>query len=275
MTPKETEVGTLIAIGGNEDKTGNLEVLRRIINEGKGDETHIEVVTTASDEPQEMAKTYKQAFQTIGVNRCEVMNITNRDEANNPKYLERINEADIIFFTGGDQLRLTSLLGGSIFLKAVKENYRSGTVIAGTSAGAAVLSDTMIYEGDSRESLLKGKVHLTSGFGLVRNVIFDTHFMDRGRIGRLFQAVASNPTNIGVGLNEDTSVVMRKDSHTMEAVGSGQVIIVDGSKLKSTNISKVDTGMPIAIENIIVHSLVAGYRFDLENGRFITPEEGQ
>ncbi len=268
MTAKKKGKGTLIAIGGNEDRMKKLEVLRRVIAEGKGSDTYVEVVTTASRIPLELEKTYEMAFKNIGVGKFDAVNIAYRDEAFNEKYIERVKKADVIFFTGGDQLRLANILGGSDFLNAVRERFEDGAVVAGTSAGAAALSDTMIYRGESKYGLVKNNVSMKRGFEFVENIAFDTHCIGRGRILRLFQVVALNPASFGIGLSEDTAVVMH-DEHIMEVIGNGTVIVVEGSHLRKSNIDNIKTGELIATENFHVHSLIAGYKFDLEKRKVV------
>ena len=268
MTAKKKGKGTLIAIGGNEDRKNKLEVLRRVIDEGKGADTYVEVVTTASRIPKELERTYEKAFNKIGVKKFDAINIAYRDEAFNANYIERVEKSDVIFFTGGDQLRLTDILGGSDFLNAVRKRFENGAVIAGTSAGAAALSDTMIYRGESKYGLVKNNVSMRRGFEFVENIAFDTHCIGRGRILRLFQVVAQNPENIGIGLSEDTAVVMH-DEHVMEVIGNGTVIVVEGSHLRKSNIDSIRTGQLIAAENFHVHSLIAGYKYDLEKRKVV------
>jgi cyanophycinase len=180
------------------------------------------------------------------------------------------DDVNLIFIAGGDQLRLTSILGGSIILEGIHKSLKNGVLIAGTSAGAAVLSDTMIYEGHSQDGLIKGKVLTTSGFGFVENIAFDTHFMARGRIGRLVQIVTTNPTCIGIGIGEDSAVLLKKNG-TAEVIGSGQVIIVDGSEINHSNIMDIQSGESIAVEHVVVHSLVHGYKYDFKKRSFISP----
>ena len=273
MTAKKKGKGTLIAIGGNEDRRNKLNVLRRVIEEGKGRDTYVEVVTTASRIPRELERTYERAFDIIGVKRFDAFNIAYRYEADRKHYIDRVKRADVIFFTGGDQLRLVDILGESDFLKAVRERFEEGAVIAGTSAGAAALSDTMIYRGESKYGLVKDNVSMRRGFEFVENIAFDTHCIGRGRILRLFQAVAQNPANVGIGLSEDTAIVMN-DEKVMEVIGSGTVVVVEGSHLRKSNIDRISSGKLIAAENFHVHSLIAGYKYDLEKKVVIAyPEE--
>ena len=193
-------------------------------------------------------------------------------EANDRTFVKKLNDVDLIFLVGGDQLRLTSILGGSKILEAIKKRLDSGVLIVGTSAGAAVFSDTMIYEGKSEEGLIKGSVLLTSGFGFVEDIIFDTHFIARGRIGRMIQIVTMNPTCFGVGLAEDSGVVLKGDG-SLEVIGTGEVIIVDGSDIAHSNVMDIEPGGSIAVENIRIHSLVSGYGYDFKKRQFLTPQQ--
>ena len=269
MTAKKLGKGTIIAIGGNEDKKNKLAVLNRVIEESKGRNTRVEIVTTASGIPRELERSYRQAFKRIGVYRFDAANIASRRDANERRYSERLREADLVFFTGGDQLRLTKIMKDSLFFETLKELYFDGKiVVAGTSAGAAAISDTMIYGGESRFGLVKKNIDIGDGFNFVQNIAFDTHFVGRGRILRLFQVVAANPDNIGIGLSEDTAIVM-KNEYVFEVIGKGSVIIVDGSHMRNSNIDKVKKGELIAVENFHVHSLIGGYKYDLKERKVI------
>ncbi len=192
-----------------------------------------------------------------------ILDITNREQANSDAITARAAAADVVMFTGGDQLRLTSILGGSrfhdiILMKYLKEDF----IYAGTSAGAAPSSENMIYQGSSGEALLKGEIKTTQGLGFIENVIVDTHFVQRGRIGRLFQAVVNNPRTLGIGLGEDTGLYIYKD--IMTAIGSGLVILVDGRFIKDTNLTNVELGKPISIDNLTVHVMSQNDFFDLK-----------
>ncbi len=271
MTSNQFFKGRLIAIGGNEDRANELAVLKRVVKElGKAD-FKVAVITTASEEPEERGKEYHHVFTSLGAAEIELFKIENRSQANDKKLAKTLDDVDLIFLAGGDQLRLTTILGGTWFLDAVHEHLHAGALIAGTSAGAAVFSDTMIYEGKSQEGLIKGGVLTTSGFGFVENIIFDTHFLDRGRIGRLMQIVTTNPSCIGVGIGEDSGIILKGNS-TTEVIGTGQVIIVDGADIDHSNIMHIAPGGPIAVENIRVHSLVQGYGYDFKLRKFLTPQ---
>lgn len=279
MAPK----GKLIVIGGAVDKGSFTEknyekeleknfnffergILKRVITESVHKiDSRIEVITTASQVPEEVGHEYLKAFSYLGAKNVGVLGIKTREEANAPEIISRIEQADIIMFTGGDQLRLTSVLGGTAFHRVLLSRYNyDDVVITGTSAGAAACSNNMIYQGSAHEALLKGEVKITSGLGLINNVIFDTHFVHRGRIGRLFQAVVSNPIALGVGLGEDTGLLIT-DGNKMEAIGSGLVIIVDGRYINDTNITDIELGEPISIEHLIVHVMAMGSLYDLES----------
>jgi len=262
--------GRLIAIGGNEDKANGLVVLKRVVQEVGKRDYKVAVITTASEEPDQRGQDYHKIFTTLGASTIVILGIKNRSQANDTEIAKSLEDADLIFITGGDQLRLTTIIGGSIVLKVIHDRLEAGALIAGTSAGAAVFSDTMIYEGESEEGLFKGRVLTTSGFGFVKNIVFDTHFMARGRIGRLVQIVTTNPTCIGVGIGEDSGVVLKGDG-IAEVIGTGQVIIVDGSDIGHSNIMDIKPGSPIAVENVRIHSLVNGYGYDFIKRRFLMP----
>jgi len=249
--------GKLIIIGGSvdrgsfseskEDLKRNLRffekgILKRITTESLNkDLSKIEIITTASNIPEEVGEEYINAFAQLDVMNVSVLNIKTREEANAPENIERLQAADVVVFTGGDQLRLTSIFGGTAFHHLLLEKYQNEEfIISGTSAGAAASSNNMIYQGSSHEALLKGEVKITGGLGFINNVIIDTHFVQRGRIGRLLYACASNPINLGIGLGEDTGLLIIHGNN-MEAIGSGLVMLVDGTHMKDTNITDVET----------------------------------
>ena len=262
--------GRLIAIGGNEDKVDELVVLNRVIEEVGKTNFKVGVITTASQEPEKRGKDYHQVFTTLGAAEIKILNVKTRAQANDEKLAKKLKKADLIFLAGGDQLRLTTIIGGSTLLQTIRNRLEAGALIAGTSAGAAVFSDTMIYEGKSEDGLIKGSVLTTSGFGFVENIVFDTHFMSRGRIGRLIQIVTTNPSCLGIGIGEDSGVVFNGDS-AIEVVGTGQVIIVDGKDIIHSNMLGIEPGMSIAMENVRIHSLVNGYGYNFKKRQFLLP----
>ncbi len=274
-------VGKLVIIGGavnkgsfsETDYDNNVEknlnffergILRKIINESRlKEDSIIEVITTASQIPQIVGPEYKKAFEFLGVKNVNILEIKNREQANSDEITARINASDVVMFTGGDQLRLTSILGGTIMHDAILRKYlEEDFIYAGTSAGAAAASENMIYQGSSSEALLKGEIKTTQGLGLMENVIVDTHFVQRGRIGRLFQAVVNNPRTLGIGLGEDTGLFIKDDE--MTAIGSGLVILVDGRFIKDTNLTNINLGEPISIDNLIVHVMSQNDHFNLK-----------
>jgi cyanophycinase len=282
---KNIPVGKLIIIGGAVDKgsftenkfTENIKdnlnffeegILNRILNESllKKD-SRIEIITTASKIPVEVGTEYKKAFEYLGATNVGILHIANREQALQQESIDRITACNVAYFTGGDQLRLTSILGGTQFHEiVVKKYFTEHFIYAGTSAGAAAASNNMIYQGSSSEALLKGEVKITGGLGLIDDVIIDTHFVQRGRIGRLFQTVVSNPRVLGIGLGEDTGLLITQ-GNIMEAIGSGLIIIVDGKTVKNSNITDVELGQPISIDNLTVHVMSMHDRYDLESGK--------
>jgi cyanophycinase len=280
----EIPKGKLIAIGGNEDKGSDtdqinghrnnlnffeLQILSRIVHElpAKSDSV-IEVITSASSIPEELGGNYVGAFGRLGCGKIGLMHIKNRDDVDNEHYLERIKNCDCVMFTGGNQLRLSAIFGGTRFLKILQHRYmEENFLIAGTSAGAMAMSNTMIYQGSSSGALIKGEVKITTGLAFIKDVIIDSHFDKRGRFGRLAQAVASNPGCIGIGLGEDTGVLITEGNH-LEAIGSGLVVIVDGHEIRHSNIADQQEGSPISIERIIVHVMNKGNYYNVHERKF-------
>jgi cyanophycinase len=280
--------GKLIAIGGNEDKGTEpepnfsqkinfsffeLQILSRIAHEcRKQRDSHIEVITSASSIPFEVGDNYMQAFSKIGCTNIQLMHIRNREDCLNPEYIERIRKCDGVMITGGNQLRLSTIFGGTEILSILNDRLmHDDIIIAGTSAGAMAMSNTMIYQGSSAGALIKGEVKITTGLAFIKDVIIDSHFDKRGRFGRLAQAVASNPSCIGIGLGEDTGVLISKNNH-LEAIGSGLVIIVDGHGIRHSNIADISDGSPISIENLIVHVMTKGNSYLLDKRKFLIEE---
>jgi cyanophycinase len=275
--------GYLIAIGGAEDK-GTVEekerqnsldffkegILQQIVDlAGKKLEPKIEVITTASSIPDEVAQVYKKAFKKLGCVDIGHLKILTREEADNKKTLERLEKCNCLLFSGGDQLRLCSILGGTEFMDIARERYNSEHfVIAGTSAGAAALGNTMIAGGDEAKAYLKGKVELSIGLGFLQEAIIDTHFDARGRFGRLVQAIAAQPGAIGIGLDEDTGVIIEK-GRRLKAIGSSSVVIVDGSSISHNNIADIKYEMPISVANLQVSIMTNSDIYNLDTREFI------
>jgi len=281
--------GKLLIIGGSEDK-GNeseapdikddnkgfreLDILSELLPENSRRKYSIEVITTASEIPIEMGERYTGAFTKVGFKEIGLMHIRNKQEASDPELLKRIERAHAVFFTGGDQFRLATILGGTPVNDLILQRYNEDPdfVVAGTSAGAMAASSLMIYEGDSNEAMLKGDIKISSGLFLIDHCIIDTHFVKRGRFGRLAQAVITNPSCIGIGLGEDTALIIRRGNEA-ECRGSGMVIIIDGKDIGHTNIAYVDEGAAICVENLRVHILCRNNGFLLEERTFIPAKE--
>lgn len=281
----ENPLGKLFAIGGAEDKgvepdkgemvRNNLNffelgILRQIVEEAGGAGIRMEVITTASMIPNEVGENYLDAFGKIGCTNIGLMPIRNRADAMDKRYLDRLEKCDAMMFSGGNQLRLAATFGGTEFLEIALRRYaeEKNFVVAGTSAGAMAMSNTMIYEGNATTAHLKGEVKITTGLGFMDDVIFDSHFEKRGRFGRLAQAIASNPSAIGIGLGEDTGMLIR-NGNLMEAIGSGLVMIIDGHDILHSNIADIPDGNPISIENLKVHFCEKGNGFLLKERKFI------
>ena len=276
--------GKLIAIGGAEDKGSDSEkvlaikhnlnffelgILRRIVEEAGGISAKIEVITTASMIPFEVGNNYLEAFGRIGCTNVDVMHIRTREDVNDEEFLERIKTCDAVMFSGGNQFRLTSIFGGTKFFRIIQDRYKhENFVVAGTSAGAMAMSRTMIYEGDASKAHLKGEVKITTGLAFMDNVIFDSHFEKRGRFGRLAQVVGGNPSCIGIGLGEDTGMLIT-NGNNMEAIGSGLVVIIDGHDIRHCNIADIPEGNPMSMENIIVHLCAKGNGFIVNERKFV------
>ncbi len=270
-TDPDDQYGTLIAIGGAEDRERELEVLSKVFSFAPEGSDEVAVIATASGVPEEILPVYEEAFQRIGASRVHCLSVRERQDAADPASIELIQRSGAVFFTGGDQLRLTNVLGGSPMLKAIRNHYANGGVIAGTSAGAVAQSTTMIYNGGAADALHKGAVKMSSGLGFVEGIIIDSHFLERGRFTRLMEVGATNPEYLGVGLGEDAAVIIHRN-RVLEAIGTGHVIIVDTRDLASSNIADLAMGEAVAIENVVMHALISGHGFDIDARRYLVPE---
>ncbi len=281
--------GKLIAIGGAENKGAALEkgeiqpinlnfvefgILRRVVEEAGGPLSRIEVITTASTIPYEVGENYLNAFGKTGCTNVGVMHIRTRQDAMNEENIERIRQCNAVMFTGGNQLKLSVTDGGTEFLAILKKRYQEENfLIAGTSAGAMAMGSTMIYEGNATRAHLKGEVKMTTGLGFISTVIIDSHFEKRGRFGRLVQSVATNPSSIGIGLGEDTGMLIT-EGNKMEAIGSGLVVIIDGHDILHSNIADIPDGNPVSIENLKVHFCEKGNGYLINERKFL-PEASE
>ena len=279
--------GKLILIGGAEDKgediindksvtprlINRLEILSELLPVGK-QRGGIEIITTASSEPHEVNKIYKKAFNKIGFKKVGFMSIGNHPDAHNPEFLSRIETAHAILFSGGDQFRLSTILGNTDILQAVKKRYFNDAnfIVAGTSAGAMAATVLMMYEAETGETLRKQNVKISSGLGFLDGCIVDTHFTSRGRFGRLAQAIVMNPTCVGIGISENTALIINKGREAY-CIGSGMVIIIDGRYVEHTNIAYAGDDEAICIEGLKVHILCEGNGYMLDNRKFVADKK--
>jgi cyanophycinase len=284
----EKPKGKLIAVGGNEDKGTypnpkskkkyyldffELGILKRFLKEIPAAQPHIEVITTASLIPEEVGERYMSAFGILGIENARLMHIKTPEDALLPEYLERIRKADGIMMSGGNQSRLTQIFGGTEFLDIIRKRYHEEPfVVAGTSAGAMAMSKIMIKGGNISDSLLRDSVKISHGLGFIEGVIIDSHFVVRGRFGRLIEAVAMHPKTIGIGLGEDTGVLIT-EGDLIETIGSNLVVIIDGHDVGYTNVHHVSPGRPISIEGLQMHVLAKGNIYDISTRSFYKDEE--
>jgi cyanophycinase len=255
--------GPLIIIGGGEDREGERVILRevaRYLNGGR-----LVLATVASHQPEGYFEVYQKAFADLGIEDLVELYVQDRAETLDPEKLRLFDSAAGVFFSGGDQLRISSQIGDTPIEQRVREIHERGGVIAGTSAGASMMSETMLVKGTSGESHKIGDLHMAPGLGLVRNVIIDQHFAERGRFGRLFGAVAHNPRELGIGIDEDTALVLQ-DSH-FKVVGSGCVYVADGAAVTYSNIAEARPERALSMYDIRLHVLSSGDSFDLAKRR--------
>jgi cyanophycinase len=268
--------GWIIPIGGAENKENDRHILERFVRVSGGESADIVVIPTAS-RMHETGPRYEKIFSEIGAARVTVMDFDTRRDCQERGRLRRLGEATGIFFTGGNQLRVTTLLGGTPVAKLIRSRNAHGVAVGGTSAGAAILSEHMIAAGDEGSSAVAGSVKLAPGLGLTNRFIIDQHFTQRDRLGRLCTALAYNPFAVGVGLDEDTAAFIGPDD-TLEVEGSGGVTIVDGSDVSYSSIDAASDGQPVCILGLRLHFLVAGATFNLHTktaaaGALIRPKE--
>lgn len=263
--------GPLIAIGGAEDKSSRADILRRVLAMSEKDAPVVGVITTASSIPGHVFNSYRTTFCAISTAEILDIRIRDRDDAASEDNVEMIRSCDIIFLSGGDQMRLTYILGATAAMAAIRTRHAEGGVIAGTSAGAACLSQTMVYGGSAGDSLRKGAVRMSAGFGLVGGVIIDTHFLERGRFSRLMEVGATNPEYLGLGIGEDSAVLF--EGNVIRAFGSGHTIVIDSSKVTGSNVFDLEDGEAVSVHNVIMHALVNGYGYNLTDRRVLGPDE--
>ncbi len=282
MVPK----GKLIIIGGHESKgkadgenltihkkdrsQSHFEILGTLISTIPREHHVIEIIASASSKWQEMEELYISSFKRVGFTHVGYIKVEDEDDARNPVSINRINESHAVFFTGGEQTKLISRLAETELLAAIKTKYYTDKdfIVAGTSAGAMVMPEIIITGGLIRAALYKGEIKINKGFGLIKEIIVDTHFIKRGRFARLAHAVTLNPSCLGIGLEEDTALII-SEGNRAHCIGSGMVVLIDGSNIGETNIMEVDEYTPIVIENLIVSILAEGSGYLLKERKFL------
>lgn len=276
--------GTLIPIGGNEDK-GNGEtemhtleyvqegILSRVVRESGGTDAAIVVIPTASSIPVEVSETYLEAFHKLDCKNVAVLDIRTREDSEKPEYLDLMRNADCVMFSGGDQSKIIKYIKDTTLHDIIIDKYTNEDfVIAGTSAGAMCMSEEMITGGGIQEAFTKGATRMGKGMALMPNFIIDSHFIRRGRFGRLAEAVAKFPLRVGIGLAEDTGMVI-KNRNECEVIGSGMVILFDPREIMHNNQAMVVEGSPMSLTNLKVHILAHGDKINIKKRRVdFTPE---
>lgn len=268
--------GTLIPIGGNEDKGHKTKenyaleyiedgILSRVVKESGGNDAKIIVIPTASSIPIEVGENYRKAFLKLGCNNVYVLDIRSKEDSEKQESIDLIKTANCLMFSGGNQSKISNKIGGTTIHKIMMDRYlnEEGFVIAGTSAGAMAMTTEMIAGGSSAEAIFKGTVKMRTGLGLAPKLIIDTHFIKRGRFGRQAEAMAKFPGILGIGLAEDTGLVL-KNATEFEVIGSGMIIIFDASNLSHNNEKLLKKGTPMSLSNLIVHILSNGDQFNIK-----------
>lgn len=273
--------GTLIIIGGHEDKgeiagenliihkkkksQSHFEILGKLISRIPRAHHNIEIIAAASSIPLEVEELYISSYKREGFTHVGIIKVETLEDANNQEAIKKVRGAHAVFFTGGDQNKLVSLLGGTTLLAAIKHKYNNDKnfIVGGTSAGAMAIPETIITGGIIREALYKEDMKLAAGLGLINNIIVDTHFIKRGRFARLAHAVTMQPNCLGIGLEEDTALMI-SEGVNVECIGSGMVVLIDGSEITSSNINKVDDSTAIVVENLKVSILAEGSRYVIQ-----------
>lgn len=259
--------GNLILIGGAEDRRDDKYVLRKVL-EWAGNPESIAVVPSASGSPASLAEDYYYAFRDLGVNDIRILDMRSKEDAQKYEFSEQIKEVGLVFFTGGDQVRLFEVVGNTRFAEMLTQRFLlEGLTVAGTSAGAAIMSDPMIYDGNYN-GMVKGTVSFSQGLGFIKNITVDTHFVARGRLGRLTQFLCTGYTNRGIGLGENTGLFIRPDLQA-EVYGSGMVSIVNAELVEFSNYNSIENEHPITINGLQVGFLQDGCKFDLNTWKVV------
>ncbi len=263
--------GALVIVGGAEDKRGDMVILREFVRLAGGPHAKIVVMTVATELPIEVGADYIDIFEQIGVQDVRTFDVSTRDAANRTSACKAIEAATGVFFTGGEQIRITTLLGGTKMDGALHVRHEEGLVLAGTSAGASMMSSTMIVEGTAETNPRLGIVDMAPGMEFIDGVVIDQHFAQRGRLGRLLSAVAQYPHHLGLGIDEDTAVVV--NDYEFRVIGRGAVAVVDAGDLMYSNLGSLRENDALALCGVKLHILPAGYQFDLRERKPIKGRE--
>jgi cyanophycinase len=253
--------GPLVIIGGHEQKGRKPVILERLVHLAGGREAVVGLVPTASGQPGAAVDDYRQAFRALGVKAVPVLRLDTRADAEDPGVMVTLDSLSALFFTGGDQLRITSTLGGTTFHRRLRDAHRRGLVVAGTSAGASMMSDTMIVGGDADEAPTRNTVQLAVGMGFWPGTVIDQHFSQRGRIGRLLSALAQNPAVLAIGIDEDTAVEVDFRRQVFRVCGHATVTVLDGRAIVGTNASESRPLEPLMLSHVLLHVLPAGWEY--------------
>jgi cyanophycinase len=254
--------GKLVIIGGGEDKEGDCVILKEFIRLAGGYEASVVIMTVATDLPEESAAEYRKVFKKLGAEDVRAVDVSSRKDVHDEKALGLIEKATALFFTGGDQLHVTSLMGGTAMQELIVKRHREGLLVAGTSAGAAMMSNSMIIRGEANCTPRFGGIEIGPGMDFLPYTMIDTHFSQRGRIGRLMNAVAHYPQDIGLGIDENTALVV--SDGLLEVIGENSVTVVDAGAITYTNLPDLERDQPLTLHGVKVHVLSAGHRFDLK-----------
>ncbi|MBL8743192.1 MAG: cyanophycinase [Myxococcales bacterium] len=258
-------------MGGAEDKEGSAHVLRKFLAVSGGSRARIVIIPTAS-KLEDTGRRYEKLFRQLGADEAKSLPIASRDDAAKGEWLDYVEKANGIFVTGGNQLRLSTIIGGTPLAKAIRRANARGVTVGGTSAGAAILSEHMIAHGVEGNTPHAGDVALVPGFGLTNRIMIDQHFRQRDRLGRLLTALAYNPFAVGVGLDEDTAAFI-DPNRKLVVVGTGAITVVDASELSHSSIAETKVGKPVCLTNVRLHVLIEGGSFDLETRKAEAPAE--
>lgn len=268
----DTKRGWIVPVGGAEEKEGRAEILRKFVTLAGGDDARLAIIPTAS-QLETTGGRYEKIFRDLGARSAVALNFKSRGDCERADWLETLDKATGIFLTGGNQLRISTVIGGTPVAKAIRRLNARGVIVGGTSAGAAILSEHMIAFGAEGATPRAGMATLAPGFGMTNRVVIDQHFRQRDRLGRLLTALAYNPFAVGLGLDEDTAAFI-DPADVIHVVGAGSITIVDTSAIEHSSIASAEVGQPFCMTGVRLHLITAGGTYDLRARRATPPAEG-